>query len=103
MAIRFNFKPGVIKVVADFVKTTDAYTGPDANAYFNNEHNKALEKTTTLGSSRHEFETIYELLLDNFIEVDDAPEENVEPLKEAPNSAILEALKQLIRKFEKEE
>lgn len=99
MAIKFNLNPDAIQIVADFIKRTDTYTGKDPNDYFTTEHNKAIEEVEKLDVTRHQFETIYELILDNFIEVNDEIEES-HMIQTPPQNKMLEELKGLIQKYD---
>ena len=100
MAIKFNLNPKMIQIVADFIQRTDAYKGADANEYFTEEHNKAVQKVSDLEGTRHQFETIYELMLDNFIEVDNTPEKSSNMVQEIHQNEMLDDLKELIKKYE---
>lgn len=100
MAIRFNFNPEAIRIVSDFLQRTEGYQGEDADNFFNAEHANALSAVNEIEVSRHEFETIYELMLDNFIEVNEQPEDPKPPESEPVRNRLLQDLKRLVAKYD---
>lgn len=100
MGIQFNFNTEAIRIVADFIEQTETYQGADANDYFNKAHAAAVQAVIDLGRSRHEFETIYELMMDRYIVVDE--QENEQPVADRQQvpRAVLADLKALIAKYE---